>query len=315
MKTPNLLSDPHFKAYVGEVTALQKLVHDLPLPQQRQKQTEFVLKKTHCTETLQSIQDFIIPGAHPIPIRVYTPFNTPKSNPLLIYFHGGGWVFGNIEESDAVCRRLANATGYTTLSVEYRLAPEHPFPTPLDDCYNATLWIAAHAKQFGGNANNILISGESAGGNLAAAVALKARDLKTPVIKGQILIYPVTSTTIHRTDFTNCPDQSLMTESLVRYFLKKYLPHPDDRHNPYAALDLAENLTGLPPTILISAEFDPFRHQEERFAAKLIASGVMVIAKCFPSVIHGFIYTPLYEERQKALWTKEIGHLIQGAFQ
>lgn len=282
-----LIDNPEFKLFIDQLDELEKKISHLPLPEQRRHHAKFLLSHTHCNESVPTT-DIVIPGN--IPLRIYTP----KPNlPTMMYFHGGGWVFGSIEEADAVCRRLANHLNCIIASVGYRLAPEHPFPIPLQDCYAATKWMSNHS-------HTLLVSGESAGGNLAAAVALLARDNHGPKISGQLLLYPVISS-----NYFPCQDQYFLTKDAMQFFWDMYAPPK----SPYAFLNLAD-LHNLPPTLLITAEHDPLTHDINTLANRLQQAHVPVLAKTFPNLVHAFLYIHLYPEHQKVLWTKELKPLL-----
>jgi acetyl esterase len=304
----DLLKDPKFKKFIDQCTEHEKTLSPLPYPEQRKLDAEFLLQHTKCHESVHQIANLEIKGKenHKIPLRIYVP-NTAKNLPVMVYFHGGGWVYGGIAESDAVCRRLANHLGYIIASVGYRLAPEHPFPQPLEDCYAATLWMAENAHLFSGNKNPMIVCGESAGGNLAAAVALMARDKQGPKLAAQLLLYPAITSTLHDDIYDKCPDHYFMTQEAMQFFLDMYMPNPQDKKNPYASLDYAKNLHGLPPAFVVTAEYDPLRFEAEQYAMLLQNAGVRVATKMFSKLVHAFLYIPLYEEEQKVQWTKEIG--------
>jgi len=303
----DLLADPEFKQFIDKCTDHEKVISHLPLFEQRKLNAEFILKETHCDEKVFHIVNLEIPGVehHKVPLRIYVP-NESSNLPVLLYFHGGGWVFGGIDGSDAVCRRLANHLGCIIVSVGYRLAPENPFPKSLEDCYAATEWMAKNAHLFGGNPERIIVGGESAGGNLAAAVALMARDKQGPKLAGQLLLYPVISSCIQDKIYDNCPDQYFLTKEDMKFFWEMYLQDIRKDNSPYASLDRGTEFQQLPPALIATAEYDPLSYDANRYAALLRQAGVTVLEKSFPKLIHGFLYIPLYDEEKKVRWTKEI---------
>lgn len=309
--TKDLLADPAFKQFIDKANLVAELSESRSFPEQRRMSTQFVLTPEIVYEPVKAIEDVQIdgPDKNKITIRIYTPNHTTKL-PIIVYFHGGGWVFGNLEDADPVCRRLANHANCIVASVEYRLAPEHPFPKPLEDCYTATQWMAENGARFGGDSKRLIVSGESAGGNLAAAVALMARDKQGPPITAQLLLYPAISSSIVDSAYDQCEDRYFLTKDSMEFFWSMYLQRAGDDKNPYASPDRARDFSGLPPAVIITAEYDPLRHEAERYADQLGKAGVKVIAKCFPGVIHGFIFIPLYEERQKAAWSEKIGQYL-----
>ncbi|HWO97218.1 MAG TPA: alpha/beta hydrolase [Bacillus sp. (in: firmicutes)] len=232
-------------------------------------------------------------GGHSIPIRIYTPAGE-GAFPLFVFFHGGGFVVGDVESYDVTCRILALKTGAKVISVDYRLAPEHPFPAAPEDCYAAAKWVAEHAKELNGNPNNIIVGGDSAGGTLAAAVTLMARDRKTPKISKQILVYPVTD--FHQQDIPSLyPSYSEnaegfgVTSTHMGLFWDLYLEKEEDHSHPYASPIRAAELNSLPPVLLLTAEYDVLRDEGEQYGQRLREAGVPVVAKRFDGIIHGFL--------------------------
>jgi acetyl esterase len=237
------------------------------------------------------IQDRAVPGpAGEIPIRVYTPAGDgPK--PVIMYFHGGGWVIGDLDVCDNPVRRIANRTGAVVVSVDYRLAPEHTYPAAFDDCYAATAWVSEHAAELGGDPARIATCGDSAGGNLAAAVAIAARDRQGPPLAAQLLIYPVTDFNFTTGSYEENGDGYLLTKGSMQWFWAHYLGAQDLGKDPFACPARADNLVGLPPTFIATAEFDPLRDEGEAYAATLRAAGVHVTAKRYDGMLHGFAWT------------------------
>jgi acetyl esterase len=236
------------------------------------------------------VEEMTIPGpAGEIPIRVYWP-EEDGPLPVVVYYHGGGWVIGDLDTSDSLCRLLANGASAVVVSVDYRLAPEHPFPAAVDDSYAALEWVSENAAKLNADPSRIAVGGSSAGGNLAAAVALAARDRGGPGLAHQVLIYPATNlfelnTESHR-NFAN--DYGLTREH-VEFFRESYLPEAQDRRNPYASPLLAESLEGLPPATVITAGFDVLRDEGIAYAERLEAAGVPAAAVNYPTMIHGFV--------------------------
>lgn len=224
--------------------------------------------------------------ANGIPARLYRPRLDGELG-LCVYFHGGGWVIGDLETHDDVCRAIANRSGHSVLSVDYRLAPEFPFPAPLEDCIAATRWAFEHARDLGCDSNRIALAGDSAGANLAIAVAL-ATDVP---LRGLVLVYPATDATQkHRSQNENA-NGPILTKATVTWFLDHYLgnevSHDDPRVSPLFAPD--EKLAALPPTLVITAEFDPLRDEGEAFAARLSSLGVPTSSVRYSGQIHDFI--------------------------
>jgi acetyl esterase len=226
-----------------------------------------------------------------IPLRVYRPSGVPPTAPLpaLVYFHGGGWVIGDIETHDVVCRQITAESGVSVVSVDYRLAPEHKFPAPLDDAWAATRWIVAHAAELGIDGTRLAVGGDSAGGNLAAVVALMARDAGGPAIRLQVLTYPVTDLGAETRSYAELGEGYMLTRDSMRWFGEQYLRTPADALDWRVSPVRAASLAGLPPALVITAGFDPLRDEGEAYALKLRQAGVTVDAVCFGGMIHGFV--------------------------
>ena len=240
-------------------------------------------------ESVSRVEDRRIPSPDgTIPVRIYTPAGSGPF-PVLVYFHGGGWVLCNIDTHDPVCRSLANAAECLVVSVDYRLAPEHKFPAAADDCYAATQWVMNSASLINGDADRVAVGGDSAGGNLAAVVALMARDRggRAPVF--QLLIYPATDYYLPGTSsYQHNADGYFLTKDDMKWFWNHYLSKEADAANPCACPLRAASLTGLPSALVITAEFDPLRDEGEMYAARLRESGVSARLVRYDGMIHGF---------------------------
>jgi acetyl esterase len=240
---------------------------------------------------LKSAEPLSIPAPHgTIPARIYTPRSLRNEGglaPCLVFFHGGGWVIGNLETHDVVCRKLAHEGELIVISVDYRLAPEHKFPAAVDDAIIAAQWIAANARQHGIDAARLIVGGDSAGGNLAAVVALDARDGDGPAIAGQLLIYPATDLSRKHASHREPETSILLTHSVIGWFASHYMGDADIgdwRASPARARTLA----GLPPAYVLTAGADPLRDEGDEYAARLKEAGVRVTYKHFPGQFHGF---------------------------
>ena len=227
------------------------------------------------------------PGGE-IPIRIYTPQGGSSPRPVIVYYHGGGWVIGTLETHDPLCRHLAKETGAVVVSVDYRLAPEHKFPAGPEDCYAATRWASEHAAEIGADPKRLAVGGDSAGGNLAAAVSLMARDRGKPAIALQLLIYPVTEHGYETASYRENAKGLLLEKDSMVWFWNHYLASPADGQNPYASPLRARDLKGLPPAMVVTAEFDPLRDEGEAYAKRLREAGVTVKTKRYDGLIHGF---------------------------
>ena len=241
---------------------------------------------------MQSVKAISLPGpAGALPARIYTPpvvRQTDGMAPGLVYFHGGGWVFGNLDSHDVVCRTLAQEAQMIVISVDYRLAPEHKFPAAIDDALAATRWVADNAVQLNIDAARLYVGGDSAGGNLAAIVALDARD-NGPELAGQVLIYPATDFRQDHPSHREPETNALLTHKVMRWFRDHYLNGQDDIDDWRASPARIEDLTRLPPAYVITAGADPLRDEGDEYARRLADAGVSVEARTYPGQFHGFI--------------------------
>ena len=241
---------------------------------------------------LASIEPLTIPSpAGSIPARIYTPTRLRKANglaPGLVFFHGGGWVIGDLDSHDVVCRKLADEGELMVVSVDYRLAPEHKFPAAVDDAIASTKWIAENAKQFGIDASRLMVGGDSAGGNLAAVVAISARDGSGPDIAGQLLIYPAIDFAMTHPSHREPETSILLTHSVIRWFRDHYLNGAADVGDWRASPARARTLIGLPPAYVLTAGADPLRDEGDEYARRLKEAGVAVTHRTFPGQFHGF---------------------------
>jgi acetyl esterase len=238
-------------------------------------------------QAVSGVEDRRIPGPDGrVPIRVYTPEGR-GSLPVLVYFHGGAFTLGSIDAEDAVCRRLANGAGCIVVSVEYRLAPEHKFPAGVEDSYAATKWVADHAHDLHGDPARIAVGGSSAGGNLAAVVALMSRDRGGPPLVHQLLLYPVTNYAFDTRSHWECGKGYMLTTDMMMWNWDLYLRNEADGRNPYASPLQADDLSGLPPALVITAEYDPLRDEGEAYALRMRQAGVSASCKRFDGILHG----------------------------
>ena len=208
--------------------------------------------------------------------------------PGLVFFHGGGWVIGDLNSHDVVCRKLADEGQLIVVSVDYRRAPEHKFPAAIDDAIAATTWIAGQAIGLGIDAARLLVGGDSAGGNLSAVVAIAAREGKGPAISGQVLIYPATDFAMTHPSHSEPETSVLLTHSVIRWFRDHYLNGAADIHDWRASPARASSLIGLPPAFVLTAGADPLRDEGEEYARRLEDAGVAVTHRSFPGQFHGF---------------------------
>jgi acetyl esterase len=255
-----------------------------------------------------SVRDIEIPGAAgAIGARVYEPVSDPAAT--IVYYHGGGWVFGTLDQWDAVCRALAVESGCRLVSVDYRLAPEHRFPAAADDAYAAFVWVAASLARGG----PLVVAGDSAGGNLAAVVALRARDQAGPAIALQVLVYPVVDHDMTTGSYEQYAEaELLLNRPGMIWFWDHYAPDETDRSHPYASPLRADDHSALPPAYVLIAEFDPLRDEGLAYAAKLEAAAVPVTVRRFDDQIHAFFgMVNLMESADIAV--AEVGSAIRAA--
>jgi acetyl esterase len=254
-------------------TEARRLMAQLPRPPQ--------------SEPVHEVTDHYFDGpAGPVPIRIYRP--AEGLLPVVVFFHGGGWVLCNLDTHDDLCRSLANGTGAVVVSVDYRQPPEHPFPAAVDDAYGALQWVAGHAHELGIDEDRLAVAGDSAGGNLAAAVCLMARHRSGSPIRFQLLIYPVLAYAFDTGSYFDKATGYFLTAEQMRWYWDQYLADPADGRNPYASPLLAEDLDGLPPAHIITGEHDPLRDEGEAYAGRLREAGVDVTNVRYGGMFHGF---------------------------
>lgn len=221
-----------------------------------------------------------------IPVRILGPAGVPRG--VIVYYHGGGWVMGSIDENDTLARVLVQRTGCTVVLVGYRLAPEHPYPTAADDAYTALKWVADNLADVAGADVPIIVAGDSAGGNLAAVVTHRARDAGTPTISMQVLVYPVTDYDMDNESYSDPANQLIANRDSMIWFWDHYVPDVASRRNPDASPMRASDLTGLPPAVVLTAEHDVLRDEGEAYADRLRQSGVPVQHRRFEGQMHIF---------------------------
>ncbi len=240
------------------------------------------------TAEVASVQDLVVgAGDHEVRIRVYRALDAGRPVPTLLWLHGGGWVLGSLDSYDRTCRRITASAGCVTVSVDYRLAPEHPFPAGLDDCGAALAWVHEHIGTLGGRPDAVVVGGDSAGGNLTAATVLRNRHEGGLPIALQVLVYPVTDfdaeTASMRANATGFP----LTRDTMGWFYDQYVP-AERRTDPYAAPLRAASLAGLPPALVVVAGHDPLHDEGAAYARRLAADGVPTTLSSYPGHFHGF---------------------------
>ncbi len=282
--------DPNVRLLLQAVQAeANPSLESLPPAEARKAAAENMKPVRGTPEEVRSVEDLRIPGPlGEIPVRVYTP-DAGSPHPGLVYFHGGGWVIGDLDTHDVPCRAIARRSGAVVVSVDYRLAPEHRFPAAVTDCYAATVWTARNAGRLGIDPARLCVAGDSAGGTLAAVVALKSRDEKGPAIALQAMVYPVTDLSSFDTDsYSEFAEGYQLTRGLMEWFRDLYLGSAEDGRSPHASPLLARDLRGLPPAVVITAECDPLRDEGEAYAKRLKDAGVPVESKRYAGMIHPF---------------------------
>ncbi|MCM3767754.1 alpha/beta hydrolase [Neobacillus niacini] len=242
---------------------------------------------------LSKVEDRVIPVDKDanVKIRIYTP-KSEGPLPIFMYYHGGGWVLGDLESSDGTCRMIAELTERIVVSVDYRLSPEYKFPIPVNDCYAALQWVSENAALINGDASNIAVGGDSAGGNMATVVSMMARDKKEPHISAQILIYPGTSFNLNTKSFKEFENGFGLNKDLVIWFHNHYLRDETDKFDKYAAPLEADDLTHLPPALVIVAENDVLRDNGLAYAKRLKEAKVKVESICKKGLVHGYFSYP-----------------------
>lgn len=239
-------------------------------------------------EPVHSTRDVVLDGPDgPLRTRIYRP-TAVSGLPVIVFFHGGGWVICDLDSHDALCRRMANATACAVVSVDYRLAPEAKFPAAVDDGLAATAWAADNATSFGADPSKIAVAGDSAGGNIAAAVALRARDEHGPDLALQVLVYPVLDRRFDTPSYRANAEGFHLTAHTMRWFWDQYLRSDADGDDPYASPLRASSFAGLPPAVVVTAGFDPLHDEGVAYVAALRSAGVEVEHLDYPSMFHGF---------------------------
>ncbi len=281
--------DPQARMMLDQIAAQGGMeLHQLSVPDAR-KAFE-ALRLPIPGEAVEHVENRAIPGpAGAVPVRVYRAADAETPAAALVYFHGGGWVIGDLESHDNFCRALANRTQAVVVSVDYRLAPEHRYPAAAEDCYAATRWVAESGAAIGVDGARIAVAGDSAGGNLAAAVALMARDRGGPPLRHQVLIYPVTDHGLDTASYRDNATGYLLSREGMEWFWSHYVPNAEQRNDGYASPLRAEKLTLLPPATVITAEYDPLRDEGENYAARLRDAGIATVTTRYDGQIHGFV--------------------------
>ncbi|MFG1503101.1 MAG: alpha/beta hydrolase [Cuniculiplasma divulgatum] len=283
-----------------DIRDFRKMMEQSPLPKK--------------LEAVKSVEDMKFEHhGFSIPLRLYTPENA--ANSIIVYFHGGGFVFGNIESHDGICRLAANRSRCKVLSVDYRLAPEYKFPAALDDALEALKWVQANSNNLDIDPDRIAVAGDSAGGNLSAGVCLKAKDMKLKLPRLQVLIYPSAGRSGASHSMSEYGQNFYLTESDMKYFGQAYLKEPSDLLSPYFSIITHPDLSGLPEAVVVTAEYDPLRDEGETYLAMMEKSGVRATGIRAKGMIHGFAsffpIVPAAENILTMIWSLS-GNLLNG---
>ncbi len=232
-------------------------------------------------------------------VRIYWPTERSGSTPVIVFAHGGGFVFCDLDSHDDLCRAMTNGVGAIVVSVDYQLAPEHPWPAAVDDVYAVVDWVAGHARELGADSARLVVAGDSAGGNLAAVTALLARDRRGFAIAGQLLIYPAIAADFDTESYRNFGTGYYNTATAMAWYWDQYVPNDADRCHP-TATPLRAELAGLPPAVVITAGFDPLCSEGHTYAKALAAKGVTTIHRHYAGAIHGFMTMPTLDICRRA---------------
>jgi acetyl esterase len=292
---------PEVKSILDFIAAAQP-EGGVPLTPEDMRAAYAALCATESRPEVHRVTDTVAPGpAGDIPVRVYVPTDEPGPRPALVFFHGGGWVIGSVETHDGTARHLALGSGATVVSVDYRLAPEHPFPAAVDDAVAAVRWVVEQAAELGVDPGRVAVGGDSAGGNLAAVVCQQLVAAGGPRLRFQLLVYPVTDGSMSHPSIEENAEGYFLTKDTMVWFVGHYLGSTDAK-DPYVSPLHAESLADLPPALVITAEFDPLRDEGEAYAAALREAGVEVEAVRYDGQIHGFLgLAALLEDGMHAL--------------
>lgn len=279
---------PEYQAMLAELAAAEAPPIS-ELPPETAREVYRLMRPAAPDLTVGAVRDLEIPGpGGAIALRVYSPEGSGPF-PVFVNFHGGGWVIGDLETADGVCRDLCRTAACVVVSVAYRLAPEHRFPAAVEDAMAATRWAAENQAELNGN-GRLAVGGESAGGNLAAVVCLQARH-NGPPIDFQLLLYPVTDCDLERPSYQANGQGYLLETDTMRWFWEQYCPDVEERATPAASPLREADLSGLPPALVVTAEFDPLRDEGEAYAAALKAAGSPVEAVRYDGLVHDFFGT------------------------
>lgn len=295
--------DPQIKVLLDQLAAMDTVDYGQVTPDGLRQVMKMIAAIDGTPEPVAAVEDASADGpAGPIHLRVYRPGGDesdptssatssgppPGPPPILIWYHGGGWVVGDLDTSDTICRKLANRVGALVISVDYRLAPEHPAPAPLEDCWAALCWAVRAGADLGGDSSRLAIGGDSAGGNLSALLAVRARDEGGPSIRHQLLVYPATELTMSQPSHVENAEGYFLTRESMDWFVGHYLGADTDPKDPSVSPLFVDDLRGVSAANVITAEFDPLRDEGEAYATRLRDAGVAVDLRRYDGMVHGF---------------------------
>ena len=311
-----LASDVHALIGLAEMAGTKSYTNGLAPKQARTLNRLGALASSHHPPIpMGRVEGVEIPGeGGAMRARLYFPEGLPGGTPppLLVYFHGGGWVIGDLDTHDDVCRFLAEAAGVAVLSVEYRLAPEHPFPAAIEDAWSAFVWAVDSAAELGVDPDRIAVGGDSAGGNMSAVTSIRARDEGGPMPSLQLMIYPVTDSADDPRSRLLFADGFLLTKGDMDHFEGYYLPPGSDADDPRVSVLKTPDLSGLPPAYVATAGFDPLRDEGEAYAIRMREAGVAVALRRYPGLIHGFANQTSVSRSSRAAMLEIAGALRMG---
>jgi acetyl esterase len=305
--------DPQAQKIVDALAALNLKPVEESTPAEARESMKSRTAALGPVEDVAAVADHRVPVAGgEIALRLYSP-GGPGPHQALVFYHGGGWVIGDLDTHDGICRSLANAARCAVASVDYRMAPEHRYPVAAEDSYAGFQWVLGHAARLGIDPRRVAVGGDSAGGNLAAVVSLMARDRKAPAPIFQALVYPVTDCNLDTPSYRENATGYILTREGMRWFFGHYLAREEQGREPYASPLRATSLAGLPPALVQTAEYDPLRDEGEAYAARLRDAGVPVTVTRYPGVFHGFLRMTNILDKAKAA-RDEIAGALRKAF-
>jgi acetyl esterase len=285
--------DREMRAYLDAQAALGlKPIYEMSVADARRLAEERAPLRYAVVEAVGSVRDIRVPGpAGAIGVRIYAP-ESEAPLPVLVYFHGGGWVTGSLDTHDGLCRSLARRTPCVVAAVDYRLAPEHPFPAAVDDAWAATTWAAAQAREIGGRTDRLAVGGDSAGGNLAAVTALRAGRHGGPALSLQLMLCPVIDHEFARPSYDRCAEGYGLTRRAMQWYWDQYVPDPARRGDPDASPLRTPYFRGTAPAAVLTCEFDPLLDEGDDYARRLGEAGVPTVHRRYDGLIHGAVGMP-----------------------